>query len=695
VVSMELKEEDLNHADVYSTDVPRIATPTRPRLTNQLRSFISSFKASSAATTPTEERNDDKARTSYEPDDQDGIWPTGKTIGQTTSKTAAVRPNALVMPAARAAGPDGLYGLNDDSPPLTPVSDEAKDSDSVDVVRELTYASSHRHPWAAAQARANEDGTANAIQSNYSTMEHDRMTPVSASTITSGRSSPLLSSLSMGSSVGTYIPSRPTSSLNMFKLSSPLFGLLPSHTITPSSSPPPPEHAAEAYLHASTTSSLFANLLSRVSQAMSNTRLPPLRRHLPALVFLMTAFIGSTLCILLALSTLPLHLPSHITNLSVAEIRDMSLHLQSYSRSSTKAYIHTLSVLAAFYTWKQSYTIPGSLIMNVVFGAMYGTLMGTLYTSILTSLGGVFCYLLMAPLGSLIRTLPGLQTVLDKMQKAMQSNNATLTRQSAPLTAREQEQRRKNAKQSSGNIWSYLLVLRVLPIVPYGLMNIACSVLRVPLLPYAVTLAVGSIPWNACTVQVGDLLVQVVSALDEANLSSVVDGGFQTAPLHKGMIGKEIKAKAQSGAKAIAAKLWNKDMIFKLILMSLVSLAPLLLQRYLRKAKVEGQHNDCIDEDDERRNMTEVDQEASVALRSDNDDDNSSIQSLLPAWRSSWSSPSQAVNAAVAAISKKHSPPPLDTSPSKRYSGVWTTDSNNQSQRHPSHMRAVTATRVN
>lgn len=422
------------------------------------------------------------------------------------------------------------------------------------------------------------------------------------------------------------------------------------------------------------------------------------------------------MCVLLALSTLPLHLPSHITDLQ--EIRDMSLNLQVYSQSSNKAFLHTLSVLAAFYTWKQSFTVPGSLIMNVIFGMTFGVWRGTVITSVLTSLGGVFCYLLVSPISPLIHHLPGLHTVLEKLKEAMNkgSSGKVLSRHSRPLTTKEQEARKNRTRQS--NLWSYLLILRVLPIMPYGLMNIACSVLRVPLLPYAVTLAIGSIPWNACTVQVGDLLVQVVSALDAVeggSTSSSLDGGdFRSASLHGKMLGPKITAKTQSGTGAIAAKLWNKEMIFKLVLLSLVSLAPLLLQRFLNKDDDEEDSNLVEEEDNNGRVQAELDQEAAPM-----DDEASGQQkrlSLLPAWKPSWSTSSLADAAAAATTfcQNKQTPPPLsiDTTPSKRFSGVWTVnaeermmaanrtaspspaDQDAQARRYPSLKRAVAVTRV-
>lgn len=317
-------------------------------------------------------------------------------------------------------------------------------------------------------------------------------------------------------------------------------------------------------------------LLPRIQINLSSWRLsmPNLRPHLPRLGFLFAIFAASTCCILFMLSTLPLTLPKHITSLTLAEIKELALSLKLYSQSSNKAFIHTLVVLGTFFTWKQSFTIPGSLIMNVVFGAMYGTYSGTLYTSVLTSVGGVFCYLLSAPLAPLITSLPGLAKPLDAMRRALSPGRARVSGRSVVISNMN--------GGSNGNVWTYLLVLRVLPIVPYGLMNIACGVLGVPLAPYAGTLAVGSIPWNFVTCQVGDLLQEIVEALP-------VDDGMTVSGLKD-----KAKSSAGGGMRAIVDRIWNREMVVKLVLLSIASLLPMVLSRYLKRkrkqAEAEGYH---------------------------------------------------------------------------------------------------------
>ncbi|KAK0552795.1 hypothetical protein OC846_002746 [Tilletia horrida] len=287
------------------------------------------------------------------------------------------------------------------------------------------------------------------------------------------------------------------------------------------------------------------------------------------------------------------------------------------------AKLHVLLVLSALFTWKQAFTIPGSIIMNVIFGALYGTFWGTVYTSVLTAFGGLCCYMLCRPLGGLIASLPGLKkpllairTALDPeaaaaaaasgdargnasnlmpyrdedVEESSGAAAAASTSSSRPSLIHRSESMQDGALSSlasrarsrtnqwatgsgSSQTWSYLLLLRLLPIIPYGLTNIACSVLRTPILPFTVTLGLGSVPWNVLTCQVGELLEEVLSvALDVA-----VDAGSRAGAADQGQQG------AIAGVKAIVSQVfWKRDTMFKLGLVTLASLTPVLLGRVLK-----------------------------------------------------------------------------------------------------------------
>ena len=292
--------------------------------------------------------------------------------------------------------------------------------------------------------------------------------------------------------------------------------------------------------------------------------------HAFKVVLLGLLFLGATFVLGLCLSTLPLHFPTHLTSLTLSEMRDMCQSLRTYASSSYGAMIHVFLVLTTFFVWKQAFCVPGSLITNIIYGAMYGAYAGAFFASIFTAVGGVLCYLLAAPFADLVTVFPKLSRPLQSMRVALQKVS---TSHDSAVSGDDRKQK--------NNLWTYLLFLRLLPIVPYGMMNIACGVLAVPLLPYAVTMAIGSIPWNFCTAQVGDILQDVATAIQQSTAASSKQAGT-------------IVASASGGSSMLASgtltilfeRIWTWDMIIKLVLLSIASALPLFLQRYLDSRKV-------------------------------------------------------------------------------------------------------------
>jgi hypothetical protein len=319
-------------------------------------------------------------------------------------------------------------------------------------------------------------------------------------------------------------------------------------------------------------------------------------------------------------------------------------------------------------------------LQNVVFGAMYGTFWGTLYTSILTAVGGVGCYLLVAPLAPLLAAMPGISKPLAAIRRALApAGRSTGIARPASAASRRASARRSRlsrrgsarskaaaAQESSGNIWSYLLVLRVIPVVPYGVMNIACSILRVPLLPYAGTLALGSVAWNGVTATVGEVLIDTLQALPASVASTtlgdgLVSGGFVdapapgTSPLESQRL-QAVAHKAQTGARAIAAHIWKPEMLFKLVVLSTLSLAPLGLKWYLKRretqrAEADDSLDEMLDEAVELEHDCDSDIEMDAAAGADTDADTSCATTMretrswgperLAAW--SWDDAKESV----------------------------------------------------
>ena len=143
-------------------------------------------------------------------------------------------------------------------------------------------------------------------------------------------------------------------------------------------------------------------------------------------------------------------MPKHLAQLTLTEIRDVCAQLREYARHDERAMVHVFFVLSALFTWKQAFCVPGSLIMNIVFGAMYGSYLGCAFASVLTALGGVLCYLLAAPFSEVMALLPGIAKPLNSMRKVLQSM------QHAGEMSRATG---RHGPTKSQNLWSYFCLL--------------------------------------------------------------------------------------------------------------------------------------------------------------------------------------------------------------------------------------------
>ena len=305
--------------------------------------------------------------------------------------------------------------------------------------------------------------------------------------------------------------------------------------------------------------------------------------HMWKFVALGLIFVMATAVLGYLLSTLPLKLPTRLADLTLAEIRDMCEGLRIYAGKDSSSMWHVFSVLSVLFTWKQAFCVPGSIIMNIIFGAMYGAYCGTIYTSVFTAVGGVLCYLLAAPFSDIAAEIPWFAHPLHSMRTALTVNGAMDKEHGTNVNV-------------SRNIWSYLMILRLLPIVPYGMMNIACGVLYVPLLPYAVTLGLGSVPWNFCTTQLGEIIQDVVSAVQRSMSSgaSVAQGAQDAAAAAD--VSPATSLLASDTFTIMMDHLCTPSMFMKLALLSAVSMLPVFLNRYLSRQSTSELENTNDDE---------------------------------------------------------------------------------------------------
>jgi hypothetical protein len=277
-----------------------------------------------------------------------------------------------------------------------------------------------------------------------------------------------------------------------------------------------------------------------------------IRDFVPQVLTLLVLFIASFAVIALLVATLPnLHIPH-----SVSDLPALTSSLSTYRASSYFAELHLFLVLTALFLWKQCFSIPGSVLTNILFGALYGTAAGTWWACIWTALGSTGAYgiaLVISPLVSLlyssnrsqlISSLPPqveyyFATPLDVTRRTLKlphPDHASATSSITPL--------------STGDLFSHLLLARFFPLLPYSVLNVISGVLRLPLPIFFITLVVGSFPFNFVTVSIGQLVA--IAASDPST--------------------------------SLSNKIWSGAVLAKLAMVTFVSVVPLVFKKQLQAA---------------------------------------------------------------------------------------------------------------
>ncbi|KAI0303250.1 snare associated Golgi protein-domain-containing protein [Russula brevipes] len=248
--------------------------------------------------------------------------------------------------------------------------------------------------------------------------------------------------------------------------------------------------------------------------------------HTPIL-FVIMMFPVSTALLVIAFCTLPFTF-SWPQNL--ADLAQLGRELHGYSQSGPGALAHVVGVVSAATVWMHAWSIPGSVLWNVLAGALFSPLLATLLLAVLTTVGSILATLLSAPLSPfLTRFFP---RPLSLARSVFDTDSGISTKTTSPA-------------------WVRLTVLRLVGIVPWSGINVACGVLGIALWDCFLGTFIGAIPWTAVTCQIGDIL---------QTLASTPSPNPQT----------------------ISSVLASPPIIIKLVLLSFLSLAPILGRDHLK-----------------------------------------------------------------------------------------------------------------
>ncbi|TIB85628.1 hypothetical protein E3Q18_04280 [Wallemia mellicola] len=239
---------------------------------------------------------------------------------------------------------------------------------------------------------------------------------------------------------------------------------------------------------------------------------PSIKDSLPALAKLAGIFVVSSFVTFMALrSVKQLHVPQKLT-----DVRKLAFDLRAYMKLSPLNFVHVISVIGIIYIWKQTWSIPGSAIVNVILGALLPTWFATFYACLLTSIGGFL---------SSFTALPVAPHIHYHFPNAI-SNLRSINKDPYKLFER-------------------LLIARLIPVIPYAVLNLAGGVVGISYIPFIVSLFLGSIPMNGVACAVGDVLVSL----------AYVDEG-----------------------ESLSHRMFSSEMIIKFGFLSILGLLPVLLK---------------------------------------------------------------------------------------------------------------------
>jgi hypothetical protein len=209
--------------------------------------------------------------------------------------------------------------------------------------------------------------------------------------------------------------------------------------------------------------------------------------------------------------------------------------------------LHVLGVLSITAIWKHAWSIPGSVILNVLVGTILSPIPATLLQTLLTTIGSILSTLLATPLSPLLSLL--FPRALDLTRHALQGSSPDADPADPSNAAHLSTTNDKDATPT----WVRLVIMRLIGIVPWSGINIACGVVGVSLWECSIGAFIGTLPWTAVTCQIGDILQTLATS-----------------------------ASSTENPQTLSSILSSPSVILKLVFLSLLSLGPVLFRDSLK-----------------------------------------------------------------------------------------------------------------
>ncbi|ELU37746.1 SNARE associated domain-containing protein [Rhizoctonia solani AG-1 IA] len=235
----------------------------------------------------------------------------------------------------------------------------------------------------------------------------------------------------------------------------------------------------------------FAVSCARAALPDANRR----RKYLLPLVFLAVIFAATAVPVVWGVMSLPIRSLNGMPT-TLQQVALLGRDLQAYADSGFSGKAHVLGVLSIVrYLVK---CVINSVVLNVLAGALLSPALGTLLMTVLTTIGSVCSSLLSAPLTPLVRRF--VPRPLHLVRQALEGHDEST--ETDPITEKPiVVAQPADTQHNKSPTWVRLTIMRLVGVVPWSGINIACGVCEVPLTACAVGAFFGTLPWTAVTCQ--------------------------------------------------------------------------------------------------------------------------------------------------------------------------------------------------
>jgi len=158
-------------------------------------------------------------------------------------------------------------------------------------------------------------------------------------------------------------------------------------------------------------------------------------------------------------------------------------------------YFLVIVFFCSLLTLKQTFSIPGSALLNILAGKLFGSFFGLSLVCTVTAIGASCCFLLSSYIGTKVITY----LAADKVTKISSL-----------------------VKENKDDLLFYLIFIRMVPFTPNWLLNVVSPIVDIPFGYFVLSVFVGLMPYTFVCVQAGSLLSHISSINDIFDGSTII-----------------------------------------------------------------------------------------------------------------------------------------------------------------------------